>query len=62
MHYIASGTGQNIQSGQFQAINEAFTTLIICCKFQKKTVLNSYFIRFSIILYMPGQGQITLMG
>ena len=27
--------GQIIRWGQFQATNEAFTTLVICCKFQK---------------------------
>ena len=27
--------GQPFRWGQFQATNEAFTTLVICCKFQK---------------------------
>ena len=39
MNYIASwaggGGGGIIRWGQFQATNEAFTTLVICCKFHK---------------------------
>ena len=38
--------GQIIRWDQFQLTNAAFTTLINCCKFQKKTALNSYFLFF----------------
>ena len=61
MHYIALGAGADNPIGQFQATNETFTTLVICCKFQK----NCFELWFSIvfiILYMRGQGQITPMG
>ena len=34
--YVAKTQGQMIWWGQRQAANEAFTTLAICCKFQKK--------------------------
>ena len=41
MHYIASGAGAGNLigfGGQFQAVNEAFTILVICFKFQKNCI------------------------
>ena len=65
IHVYSPNAGADSPLGtKFLCQQEHLVTLVICCKFQKKSlwslILNSFFFFFFMILYMyitPGQGQ-----
>ena len=60
--YIASWTGADNPMGSIHASNKAFTTLVICCKFQKNCFELLFFMDFFYEFIHAGQRQITPMG